>query len=891
MRLGSLINLNKLSQNNISKEVTCECDCVEGITQSIPLPYEFNRTYMESNNLYTVQSADVADGVNELTSEVVTFVDNSTGDVEDLGFTPSSLISSSSTLNTDLHKFLSRPTKINTLTWTTSDLVGIQQTLEPWFLFLDNLTIKNKIQNYAFVRGKLCLKFVVNATPFHYGLYRVAYEPSVNFDNTGYRKSKIRPGVTGSNSRLVPFSQLPGNWILPSDNSGGTLMVPYFRHTDWLNLNSAADIKSMGTLTYYLAEPLRVASAGGSTSITIETYAWMEDVELNGSTAQLAVQARDEYDGVISKPASAISGIASRLSSVPVIGKFARATEIGASAIAGIASIFGFTNVPNISEVHGMVPFGAPHLASSEISTPVQKLTLDPKQELSVDPSMHGVPSEDQMAIPNLVKIKSAITIFPWSTAAAIDTVLWNTKVSPAISCIDSIVDASSTLRAYRAYHTPMSYLNMAFAHWRGDICFEFTVICTKFHKGRLQFSWDPLGATGTTSIDENKVFTTVLDIGETNKAILRVPYHQAFAFLRTRDATQGTWTNGLANTVDLKQDNGLLLVSVLTPLISPVSPQSIGVMVSVYGAENFEFANPRQCLGRNEGSAPPTFFAVQAKDEIDITPVEITFGDNGVSHPERYKQNMGQAIASLRTLLHRYSIYDTSMVGPSSATRCVYYSKSYTRLPPMFGFDPNGQSTAFNTFSTGGIGNINFVPTHPITYFSMMYGGFSGGVNYAVNVSHDLTPSLGEVRVQRYNITTEQSFRLGAANGAVSTTNSKNSSLRSYNLNILSNCTGGAALTNTMTNGTLNWMAPMMLPTNFCYPDTTFSMTGNSSDGTDRECSFLTAFVKQTTANTTSNQVSFTTYAGTAPDYNLIWFLCCPTLDYYLQVPNSDLA
>lgn len=257
----------------------------------------------------------------------------------------------------------------------------------------------------------------------------------------------------------------------------------------------------------------------------------------------------------------------------------------------------------------------------------------------------------------------------------------------------------------------------------------------------------------------------------------------------------------------------------------------------------------------------------------------------------QRDKQNMGQSIASLRTLLHRYSTYDTSMLYSTSATRCSFYCKSYTRFPPMFGFDPNGQSTAFNTFSTGGSGAINYVPTHPITYFGMMYGGFSGGVNYAANVSSDLYPSIGEVHVQRYNLTTESTFRLGSENNSISTGNGKNASLRLYNMNILSNCTAGAALTNTITNGTINWMAPMMLPTNFCYPDATSSINGNTYDGTDRECSFLTAFVKQAAANTVSSQLSFTTYAGTAPDFNLFWFLCCPTLDYYLVVPNTNVG
>lgn len=874
-----------MSQNKFSKVVTCVCDLVGEITNNISFSCKCSGTCMENNNPLEVQSSDVSD-TTEITSEVVTFVDNSRGDVEDLGYTPSPLISAGSTMNTDLQKFLSRPTKIDSTSWSTSDLIGIQTELAPWYLFLNNATIKNKIQNYAFLRAKLHVKFILNATPFHFGLYRVAYEPSVNAANTGFRKSKIRSGVTGSNGRLLPFSQLPGVYISPADNSGGEMIIPFFLHSDWLNLNSASDVTNMGLLTFYLVEPLQVASAGGSTTVTIDTFAWLEDVEFNGSTSQLVLQAQDEYDGIISKPASAMANIANKLTNVPVIGKFARATEIGASAIAGIASIFGFTNVPVIADVSAVVTAACPHLASSQISTPVQKLTLDPKQELSVDPSMHGVPSEDQMAIANIVKIKSALTVVPWATSQAADVVLFNARINPALCIVDEIVNATDVVKAYRTYHTPLSYLDMAFDCWRGDICLEFTVICTKFHKGRIKISWDPLGAVGTAAIDDNQVYTTIIDIGETNNAIIRVPYHQAYAFLRTRNTQENHWSLGAANAVNTKYDNGLLIMSILTPLISPVSPQTIGILVSVYGAENFEFANPRQCLGQDETKSPPSFFAVQAKDEIDITPSIVTLGDKGSQHPERYKQNMGQGIFSLRTLLHRYSRYDTSMVELSSATRCILFNKSFVRFPPMFGYDPNGLSLA-NDLLTATTSQFNFTPTHPITYFGMLYAGFSGGVNYVTNVSKDLIPSLGQISVQRYNTSTAASSRRGINTSNTDFAASTTNSIRWYNLTNLSHGTAGEALTNTMTNGSLNWYQPMMLQTNLNYPDATTSMTGNTYDGTDRECSYMSALVHQYSASSSaSNNTAFINYAGTAPDFNLFWFLCCPTIDYYVSVP-----
>jgi hypothetical protein len=839
-----------------------------------------------------VQSGDVVDdpvvhGSSE-TSEVVTFIDSSTGQVDNTPFEYSAIASSGATLNTSLEHFLRRPTRIDTRTWTTATGNGVLGTvIEPWYLFLNNSVIRNKLNNYAFLRAKLCVKIVVNATPFHYGCMRVAYEPNVNAANTGDRVSKIRTNAITSNTQIVPYSQLPGAWVLPADNSGGEIHVPYFRHTNWLPLKRASDVKTMGTLTYYIAFPLSVASASGSTSVTVDTFAWLEDVELGGSTAELTLQAKDEYDGVISAPARAVASAAAALSSVPVIGKFAKATAMGVGAMADIAHLFGFTNTPVIDDVHGVVPMTGAHLASSEIGTPVQKLTLDPKQELSIDPTMHGIPNVDEMVIENIIKKKSALIMDGWSTSDAVGTVLFNARVSPMLFQRVAIVDGNAVERAYRVYHTPMSYLGMMFTHWRGDIVFEIEVICTKFHKGRLKISWDPIGETGTAALDENTVFTTILDIGENNKALFRVPFHQAFAWCRTRGITADNWTPGNALGFTESFDNGLFIISVLTPLMSPVSPQNIGVKISAYSA-SVEFANPRACLAENTGQSPPSFFAVQSADIQDVEASMVTFGDEGRDHPQRYALNFGEKIVSLRTLLHRYSLYDISSIVPDGATRAFIYSKSYTRHPPVYGYDPNGKSTAYKLLVAGN-SSFNYTPTHPISYVEMMYGAATGGVNFIMNPSADLYPYVGDVRVQRITDSARTNDRLGIVVAGINAGTTASVYNRFLNFRDgSSSATGqaGAAFTNSQTNASINWNYPMMTSVNFNYTDPTGYILGKANDQTTRECVNLEVLVKQDTGSTTSKSLTFATYAGSGVDYNCLWWLCCPTLDYYTSIP-----
>jgi len=808
-------------------------------------------------------------------------LDNSVGIVDNIQYHTNEIVSSGGTAKTDLGAFLSRPTLIDTRTWTTATANGyLGSPLEVWYHYLNNTVITRKLRNFAFMRAKLCLKFVINATPFHYGLARVAYEPSVNSANTGYRKSKIRSNPTSTTQELIPLSQLPGTWLIPADNSAGEIHVPFFYHANWLNLKSAADAKSMGVLKYFVGFPLTLASASGSTSITINTYAWLEDVELSGTTAELTLQAADEYDGPVSSVASSVANIASKLDSVPVIGKFARATTIGASAIAKIASMFGFTNVPIIDAVHGFEPSAAPHLATTEISTMIQKLTVDPKQELSIDPTLHGIGPKDEMSISHLVSRPSILRIYNWNTSDAVGAVLFNSRVSPMMFDGQYILNGSSSQVATRVYHTPMSYIATMFAHWRGDIYFEFEVVCTKFHKGRLKISWDPTGSGGTADLPENTVYTAILDIGANNKATFRVPYHQAYSFLRMRGIGALNWSQNTSMPADPLLDNGLLIVTVLTPLVSPVSPQFVGIKATVWGADNLELANPVDSI--SDGT-PPSFFDVQAKDEVDTESREVTFGDEGGKHPHRYEQNFGERIVSLRTLLHRRSLYDVSSMEPQSYTRAGLFVKSYTRFPPCFGYDPQGKFTANKVVAATGTANFNFAPTHPITYVGMMFGAYRGSVNYTINTCAD--NEVSDIRISRLNRDTKQDARAGLFANSINTGISKSAAVRYLNI-VCNPGQAGALFTTTTTNGAVSWQAPHQQGTNFMYTDPTDSILGNTHDWSNRECTFLEIFLKQQTASTTTSNLTVTTYAGTGPDFTLLWFLCCPTLDYQLSVP-----
>jgi len=229
-------------------------------------------------------------------------------------------------------------------------------------------------------------------------------------------------------------------------------------------------------------------------------------------------------------------------------------------------------------------------------------------------------------------------------------------------------------------------------------------------------------------------------------------------------------------------------------------------------------------------------------------------------------------------------SLYDVSAPGPNTASRFLLARKSYSRLPPMYGYDPNGRSTASKVLAGIGTAPFNFTPTHPMTYIAMMYGAFRGSTNYTASPAMDLYPYIGDVRVQRHTLGTYNTAR---RSHWVSTLNSGFGA--SVGAEWLNNClalTGGGTMTNTQSGGPISWNAPHMGPTNFNFCDPTYLNVGNPTDQTDLECTTLEILVHQATANTVSDQLTITTYAGSGVDWHCVWWLACPTLDYYVTRP-----
>nr|AWK77876.1 structural polyprotein [Robinvale bee virus 8] len=791
------------------------------------------------------------------TEQTTSFIDANPGSSTGSGASPLDYELADAQTAADLSSFLSRPVRIFTGGWGQSDPVGLLgSSLSPWLLFLNNASIKNKLTNYAFIRGNLKLKIVTNASPFLYGSLRATYRPLPGF--------KPNTATSSFPSRLVPISQMPGVWITPAHSEGAEFTCPFIWPRSFARVGLAADATNLGALDLVIYNTLASAN-GANSAVTVQIYAWMEDVTLAGPTLAAALQA-DEYGvGVVSAPASAVAAAASTLSTVPVIGKFAKATEIGASAVSNIAKLFGFTNVPVIEDTRPVRNSPFPQLASAEIGYPHEKLALDAKNELSIDPAIAGLGSEDELAISNFVQRESYLTGFSWSSASGTDTPLFTSVVRPQLTfTVGNTID-----------FPPAALAAAMFRNWRGDMIFRFRFIATPFHKGRVRISYDPYSSDVQTTGDTGPyVFNRVVDLGAETDVEFRVPYQQALPWCYTdSDSRNQLWSTSASPALVLADTfhNGMLSMKVLTSLTGPTSTASVGVQVFVRGAENLEFSNPS--IGRYD----LTPYAVQSEEYHESgSAMADVLGAKTDASSHRGLVNFGETISSLRALMRRHVLLDTVVIPTTSSSNGVYYI-SQTRFPAHYGYDPNGWNVAKGVAAPATNFACNFVNTIPWHLISNCFLAQRGSMNWIFSPSKG---SLGIVsRISRYNLTFT-GYTNGYNNGA-----NTNANIQEWNywLRATGSC-AGSSLTHTNTTSGHAITAPSYTPFKFqtTSPSATTSPGAPSSaqyDGSVYDT--LRIEYPYDSADAPISGVTVERYVGIGTDYTLHFFMNCPTLTY----------
>ena len=394
--------------------------------------------------------------------------------------------------------------------------------------------------------------------------------------------------------------------------------------------------------------------------------------------------------------------------------------------IGGVANFFGYTNVPNQSDVAPFKPMPF-QLASTSISEPVLKLSLQPKQEIAVGSSYAGGDDLDQLSIDHIVKRESFLCGVLWTTSNNAGDLLFYSGVNPGLYDFD--------LTKSSVQHTPMSYLSQMFEFWRGPIIFRFKVVRSQYHRGRLNIAWDNSTtlvnvASDVPNVGDPSVMNVVMDLDQTDEVEVEIPYVQAKPFLRSYcngKYSIGTkcWENsGTLAVTSSGEWNGCISMKVMNRLTAPEASSDVDVLVFVRAGDDFKFAAPAQILSNWSHSNKQT--AVLQSEKI------YTLGKPGIEDDDVYRQVFGEKIVSLREVLHRSSLAAVQVYAAVSSTisttNFVWPIKRYPRPPGVYN---NAWETA--VISAANV-PCNFTRMHPINWILPMFIGYKGSVNVTLN-------------------------------------------------------------------------------------------------------------------------------------------------------------
>ncbi len=807
----------------------------------------------------------------------------------------------------EISKFLSRKVKIHSQSWAVG--ADFAATISPWDLILNNAAVLDKLANYYLLKADLKLTFMINGTPFHAGMLLASYSymDVQNFDVT-----------IGGDTQLVTLSQRPHIWINASTNKSGCICAPFFAPTNYLCIgDSTISAADLATVHIYSAQSLKQINAGTDT-VTVSVFAELLNVKLTAPTQRIVTISQpsplienefkftfecqsgteDEYsekDGIISKPASAIADIAGRLTDAPYIGPFALATKIGATAIGGIARLFGFSKPTQLADVSPMRNMPVSSLALTEGADMSQKLTATGKQEITVDPSTVGFSGEDELTICAFAQRETYLTKFDWKVSAAQDDYIFAIDVDPMAERRIAVTGG------HKIIPTSLSFISRVFSEWSGSLEYRFQVIASQYHRGRIAIIFDPYGPSGTNPY--NVTFNTILDLEDARDITVKVKWQNDRPYLicDSLDMTRTfyTTTTPETRTVDRDASNGVIYVQVVNELVSPDAVTDATLLVSVKASDDFELMNPR-------GDALNTFiypivtisgdsnlldkeftFEVQSSTEIvppsenqpvSTSAMDVTT-DVSINTDEKALIFYGERITSARQLLKRYSLWRTIGAFDNGTADLTKQSFCMRQMPTSGGYD----TTAVDVTSTA-IPYWYNSQTY-INYFKNYFAGWRGSVRYKFTPNS----SLKNINVQRFTGTAGRShvasyrpFRTTKIIAAQSTSVSAYQGLLEQNY-----ATAGGALTQCRSQDALEVEIPYHLPVRFSKTQGEFNTAGSNTlaNGYPGGDSFWLNMYTNDNGDIIANVAS---YVAAGEDFTLFGVVGAPVMYYTSTIPSA---
>lgn len=642
---------------------------------------------------------------------IVQFADSSTQDVEVDRCNRDDTYELANNSDTDLGDFLARPVLIQSTTWNVG--TNLSLTIDPWSLFMGTSTVEKKLDNYYLFRGDLRVRVQINGNPFYYGQMVCAYHPLFTRDD--YYPGTVNndnPGV-----RLMALSQMPNVMLDPTEAQGGVLQCDYFYPSNYIAL-TGTDRSDLGRLHLKSMQALSHAN-GGTQPLNISVFAYMENVVLTIPTAQTF---QSEYTKKpVSAVASTVAKVAGAFKNVPLIGPYAKATEQVATAMGSAARSLGYSRPPVLDPPIRVSRDTVGQLSTTNMDEVVNKLSLDVKQELSIDPRVTGAKPIDEMALSYILQKESYLTQFVWNVDDNAGSFLWNAAITPTLATTALTTEGPVTMVGT----TPMGHVAPLFKFWTGEIKFRFVVVASKYHQGRIRVTIDPDPVTGVSS-PWNTAYSQVIDISETREFEIDANWMSKNTFLKVGETFVQHHSDTLQLAIDNSESNGLIRVEVLNELTTPsTGGDDISVMVYVRGGESMQFMSPTEFEQDNK-----TVYYQTLQSEVTLK-----VAAEGAEEVSDHTLDVygGESVTSVRQLLRRYNFY--RLVAAVADGDEISTIRNYLRAD----FPASRGETETGLDLTSLSMPVNYTGSTYLNYFQGCYLARRGGIRYK-HVSNPLS-------------------------------------------------------------------------------------------------------------------------------------------------------
>lgn len=581
-----------------------------------------------------------------------------------------------------LGAWFKRPVLIYTQTW--AEGMTFQTTFDPWDLYLNNPNIRRKLAGFGLFRGSLKIKFLINATPFQYSCVLVSYKPltgtggeNEELDFSGGTAYAMDPPSDNDVTALAKVQSLRNPiYLYPSKCQGGEMHLPFVWPNEWRYLPYAqADGAlpfSLGKIAMRALDPLRTVGTAGE-DLTIQVFAWMDDIELTAPTITTAELQGWELN------ATSIKDIASIVSNTPWIPPFAKVASRVVGGAASVAAALGFTKHNPVYSLTPVMPVGTQNFSLADVTVNTDKLALLSTTELSIDPRYGQPDGLDHMNFRYIMSKEMLVNSFLWDTTDTGD-LSW-IAVSPMMLDVQVKMGASgvNTYRQIQLSH--IGHIASCFRYWRGSIKYRFVVVKTPYHKGRLVVTHDPRLLTSS-QFDYTLQESSVFDITENEELTLKIGMMTDTYWKEVQPLVTAVKpfvaAPGFLNAIDTNPIyiNGCVRVGVMNKLSAPVAMSTVRVLVYA-SSDDMEFAEPVPLPGGGQTTFNDPFVYQSLVKEVDNN-TENSKVDVGAY--------MGETVGSAKTLMQRMALltkFSGFYAAPgTSATAKVYLSWVLPRLP-----------------------------------------------------------------------------------------------------------------------------------------------------------------------------------------------------------------